>query len=147
MRNLYSVVYDLSSGQPFAIVRGDIAHALGKASIGWAARYNGGEKSIPAGMALSNAVDMGEEFEASFKSAFARADRTSRRASMLASSGTEWEPSEILYGAGNGPSPRRRNGMDRKVMPVISHLQREQFRSRLIGESIRTGKRWKKRNA
>jgi len=147
MGDLYSVVYDPADGTPFAIIRGGIAHALGDASFGWAARYNGGEKSLPHGMVASDPVEMDEDFSASFRAASGRNERVLRRASALTSSDWEWEPSEILYGADYGRFARRMAGTERKVMPVISHLQREEFRSRLIGETIRTGKRWKKRSA
>lgn len=146
MADKYSVIYDPVNREPFAIIRNSsntvTAHPIQITANHWATEYNSGKKTIPYGMTATDFVEMGCDFIQSFKSHFSSNSRVQRRAEMLTDRSTTEISNGIVYGTGPQQSSRRSAGMSRKVMPVISHLQQEMFRSRLIQESIRTGKRW-----
>lgn len=146
MADKYSVIYDPVNREPFAIIRNSsvatTAHPIQKTAEGWATQYNGGAKDLPHGMTSTDFVEMNCDFVQSFKSAFSREDRLQRRVEMMAEPKQKFNSNEIVYGVGPTQAKRRPLDMSRKVMPVITHLQQEVFRSRFIHEAIRTGKRW-----
>jgi hypothetical protein len=150
MADKYSVVYDPANRQPFAIIRDSsnvlTAHPVQRSAQHWASGYNGGNKTIPYGMTATDFVEMNCDFVKSFSSYFGRNNRVKRRAEMLSGESSHVIGRDIIYGVGPRDYARRSSRMSRKVMPIISHLQREMFRSRLIQESIRTGKRWLRKN-
>jgi len=150
MANQYSVVYDTLNKEPFAIIRmsgkSKFAFPVQKSAEHWAVQYNSGTVMIPQWMTKTEFVEMDCNFVESFKTAFNRDERVKRRAEMLLTNPVPLQPTEIVYGAGNTKPRRRPNAKTRKVMPVISHLQRDLFRSRAIEKAIRTGRRWLKKN-
>lgn len=151
MADKYSVIYDPVDKVPFAIIRdsgaGLIAHPIQASANQWAAEYNGGRKQVPHGMTSSEFVEMNCDFVDSFKSAFGRSERVSRRAQILSSPKETRESAEIVYGVGFVGATRRKLGTSRKVMPVIGYLQKELFRTKAIDRAIRTGKRWLRKNS
>lgn len=150
MINTYSVVYDPVTKEPFGVIENcsDIktAHPIHKSANHWAIKYNGGNKAIPYGFEASEFIEMDSQFIDSFKSAFSNTGRVDRRAKLLSQKTEQYIASEIIYGASLARAKRRKNGVTRKVLPVVSHLQKEFFRAELINESIRTGRRWVKKN-
>lgn len=150
MANTYSVIYDPVVMDPFGIIEDRIgiktAHPIQESASNWAIRYNGGNKTIPYGLASSEFVEMDHEFADSFKSAFVNKERVDRRAKLLSLKTEQYVVAEIIYGASLARPKRRKNKMTRKVLPVVGHLQKEFFRTELINESIRTGRRWFKKS-
>lgn len=151
MADKYSVVYDPVAREPFAIISDSsgllTAHPVQKSAEQWSISYNGGRKTIPTGMTSTEFVEMGCDFVSSFKSAFSRGERVSRRANLLSAEAEPANVGEIVYGTGAIESAKRKSKMSRKVMPAMSQLQKELFRSKFIQESIRTGKRWLRKSA
>ncbi len=149
MNKKYSVIYDPVAKTPFGIIQETdktrIAHPLHVSADHWATRYNGGEKAVPHGMESTDFVEMDCEFVESFKSVFGHAERIERRSQLLSGKMGEAYKPELIYGTSAAPRRRRKNGVSRKVMPVIGHLQRDLFRQKIINETIRTGKRWLKK--
>lgn len=149
MADKYSVIYDPAEREPFAIIRNSAsaltAYPVHNSAHQWAIEYNGGKKIIPYGMTATEFVEMGCDFVESFKRAFSSGDRVNRRAQMLSSEKKQTGSTDVVYGVGPQGSTRRQNGFSRKIMPVVGHLQNDIFRSRLIDQAIRTGKRWTKR--
>ena len=147
---MYSVIYDPVGREPFGIVEDRIgiktAHPIHASASNWAIRYNGGDKTIPYGLVSSEFVEMDYEFVDSFKSAFVSRERVDRRAKLLSLKTEQYVVAEIIYGASLARPKRRKNKMTRKVLPVVGHLQKEFFRAELINESIRSGRRWFKKN-
>lgn len=148
--SMYSVVYDPIAREPFGVIE-DVAgiktaHPVQKSANHWAIKYNGGDKTIPYGLDASEFVEMDPEFANSFKSAFSSTGRVDRRAKLLSQKTEQYIVSEKIYGASLGRAKRRKNGVSRKVLPVVGFLQKEFFRAELINEAIRTGKRWVKKS-
>lgn len=147
---MYSVIYDPIDKEPFGIIESragvKTAHPIHGSANNWAIRYNGGDKTIPYGLASSEFVEMGHEFTNSFKSAFTDTGRVDRRAKLLSLKTEQYVVAEIIYGASLARSKRRKNKVLRKVFPVVGHLQKEFFRTELINDAIRTGRQWIKKN-
>lgn len=146
MADLYSVVYDPVAQEPFGIIKKTnkavIAYPVHKSANNWASEYNGGKPWIPYGMTSTDFVEMACDFVSSFRDAFAGSDRASRRADVLTNNTQDYKSEHIVYGSNGAGMAKRQLGKVRKVMPVIAHAQREVFRSRLIQDAIRNGKRW-----
>lgn len=149
MAKKYSVIYDPVAKVPFGIIQEasgvKVAHPVHVSANHWATRYNGGEKVVPHGMTSTDFVEMDCDFIESFKSAFGTTGRVERRSHLLSNQKQEEPKQEFVYGSSAAPKRRRENGVSRKVMPVIGHLQRDIFRQKIINEAIRTGKRWLKK--
>lgn len=147
---MFSVIYDPVAKEPFGVIedRAGIktAHPIHQSANNWAMKYNGGNKTIPYGLASSEFVKMDQNFVDSFKSTFSDKGRVDRRAELLSQKTKQYVAAEIIYGASLARTKRRKNGVSRKVMPVVDHLQKEFFRAELINEAIRTGKRWVRKN-
>lgn len=150
MADKYSVIYDPVDRSPFAMLRdlnGEIvAYSVQASANQWAIEYNGGRKQIPYGMLSTDFIEMDSAFSDSFKSANGRQGRVSRRAEMLLQATNQHEQVAIVYGVKSAKNSKRKNGTSRMVMPVIGHLQKEVFRTKVINEAIRTGKRWPRKN-
>lgn len=149
MTKKYSVIYDPVAKVPFGIIQevngAKLAHPIHASANYWATTYNGGEKVVPHGMTSTDFVEMDCNFIESFKSAFGTTGRVERRSQLLSNQKQEVPKREFVYGSSAAPKRRRKNGVSRKVMPVIEHLQRDLFRQKIINETIRTGKRWLKK--
>lgn len=147
---MYSVIYDPVAKEPFGIIEErsglKTAYPIHKSANHWAIKYNGGEKVVPYGLTSSRFMEMNDNFIDSFKSAFGDTGRVDRRAKLLSQKTEQYIAAEIIYGASLARTKRRKNGVSRKVMPVIGHLQKEFFRAELINEAIRTGRRWIKKS-
>ena len=149
MTKKFSVIYDPVAKVPFGIIQEvngvKLAHPIQVSANHWATRYNGGEKVVPHGMTGTDFVEMDCDFIESFKSAFGATGRAERRSQLLSNQKQEMPKQEFIYGTSAAPRRRRKNGVSKKVMPVIEHLQRDLFRQEIINETIRTGKRWLKK--
>ena len=150
MINMYSVIYDPIAKEPFGIIDNTTgtktAHPIQKSASHWAIKYNSGDKTIPYGLEATEFVEMDSKFTNSFKSTFSSTGRVDRRAKLLSQKTEQYIASEIIYGASLGRAKRRKNGVSRKVLPIVGFLQKEFFRAELINEAIRTGRRWVKKN-
>lgn len=146
MGDRYSVVYDPIAKVPFGIIKQNanttVAYAVHKSANHWANSYNNGERVTPHGMTSSEFTEMDSDFVKSFKLAFSGADRVARRAHMLINSSVKYTPTDLVYGVGFMANARRDINVERKVLPIIEHNQREIFRANAITQAIRTGKRW-----
>jgi len=149
MSDKFSVVYDPVAMEPFGIIEDRsgalTAHPVHGSAEHWALRYNGGNREIPYGLQSSEFVKMDPGFLGLFRSAFAGSDRIQRRASLLSQKTEERVAPEIIYGASLGRAKRRKNGVSRKVMPVVIHHQLEFFRAGLIDRAIRKNREWSKK--
>ncbi len=147
---MYSVVYDPVAKEPFGIIEDVVgfkkAYPIQGSANHWAIRYNNGDCSIPYGLECSEFVEMNPQFISSFKMAFNGSGRVDRRAKLLSQKTEQYVASEIIYGASLARSKRRKNRVLRKVLPVVSHLQKDFYRAEIINESIRMGRRWVKKN-
>ena len=147
---MYSVIYDPVAKEPFGVIENTdgirTAHPIQKSASHWAIKYNSGDRTIPYGLEASEFVEMDSRFVNSFKSVFSNTGRVDRRAKLLTQKTEQYIASEIIYGASLARTKRRKNGVSRKVLPVVNHLQKEFFRAELINEAIRTGRRWVKKN-
>lgn len=149
MTDKFSVIFEPAAMKPFGIIedRSGIltAYPVHESAEHWALRYNGGNKQIPYGMQSSEFVSMDTGFVEGFRSTFSGGDRVGRRAALLSRKTEKLIASEIIYGASLGRAKRRKNGVNRKVMPAVAHRQMEFFRAGLIDRAIRKQGKWPKK--